>query len=88
MGSSNLATDQATATMSKLNSKMYKKKMLEENKKSSENISVVYLDHVQVGVILTLNLQQILQENPSGSGIEDCREEKLSAGCSRFWRSA
>ena len=36
--------------MSKLNSKLYKSKMSEENKKSSENIDALYSQQVQVEI--------------------------------------
>ena len=34
--------------MSKLNSKLYKSKMSEENKKSSDNLNIIYSEQIQV----------------------------------------
>ena len=34
--------------MSKLNSKLYKNKMSEENKKSSEDLNIMYCEQIQV----------------------------------------
>ena len=68
--------------MSKLNSKMYKNKMLEENKKS-ESISADYSDKIQVclpllfGLISRLTLN--IQENPGGES-EDAKAEKMLPG--------
>ena len=62
---------------------MYKNKMLEENKKSSENISE-YSDEVQVkkNSLRFWILKWILQENPRGAGQGACGGEKMSAGLS------
>ena len=58
--------------MSKLNSKLYKSKMSEENKKSSENIDVLYSNQVQVENISLPCLQNQFvqfQTNPSGEDL-------------------
>ena len=36
--------------MSKLNSKLYKSKMSEENKKSSDNLNYLYSEQIQVTI--------------------------------------
>ena len=67
--------------MSKLNSKMYKNKMLEENKKS-ENISADYSDKIQVRLSLfglIYRLTFYIQENPGGES-EDAKAEKMLPG--------
>ena len=69
--------------MSKLNSKMYKNKMLEENKKS-ENSSAAYSDQIQVRLSYSLDSfpDCLFQDNPGG-GSEDAGAEKMLPGT--FW---
>ena len=65
--------------MSKLNSKLYKSKMSEENKKSSENIDVLYSNQVQVEILPCLQNQFVkFQTNPSGEDLGFL--EKMSPG--------
>ena len=67
--------------MSKLNSKLYKSKMSEENKKSSENIDVLYSNQVQVENLSLPCLQnQFVQFQTNTSGEDLGFLEKMSPG--------
>ena len=54
--------------MSKLNSKLYKSKMSEENKKSSDNLNIIYSEQIQVMHSPEGELNEIFVSNIFGCG--------------------
>ena len=56
--------------MSKLNSKLYKSKMSEENKKSSDNLNIIYSEQIQVMHSPEVELNEIFVSNIfNGNGL-------------------